>query len=163
MSHVITHGQQLGLGRLRMMEPVLDKRQHRFEWQNSPRPDIVMLVGPMLWYSSRLGPVTDELPFPDPAYWWEYPMKMLESGVSGGFHVCGTVRYDGVGQVGVTLQMFRTSDDVYVGEAVTGIGGEYCITSQFNVAHYIVGYLPGTPDKTGATKNTLIATTTRAV
>lgn len=59
----------------------------------------------------------------------------------------------------VTLQGFRTSDDLYVGRVVSDSGGYYDLPTPFpGTAHYIVAYKSGSPDITGATVNTLTPT-----
>lgn len=151
-------------GRVTSKSPVLDLRRNLHQWETR-LCTVLCEIGPMLWPRARFdsGFVDDVNPYQDVSNWWEPPIKMLMSGVSGGYHVCGTVRFNGQIEVGVTLQMFRTSDDSYVSEAISGQAGEYVITAQTNAAHYIVAYLVGAPDKTGATVNTLIPTEARAI
>ncbi len=163
MSRLISGSTAIGLYKWINNDPVLDRRRNLWDWANAIRPDFTIWVGPMMWPQSRMGVVTEELPFPDPAVWWEVPVKMLVSGMSGGYHICGTVRYNGAPAGAVTLQVFRASDEVFVGQAISGPEGEYVVTVPTNVAHYIVGYVTGAPDKTGATVNTLIPTEARVI
>ncbi len=62
------------------------------------------------------------------------------------------------GLSGVTLHAFRTSDDAFAGyEVESRTDGSYDLATNFpGVAHYVVAYLPGSPDRTGATVNTLV-------
>ena len=164
MSQYIGLGGQNGVYRNVRYEPILDKRRNTWEWANAVRPDLVIWVGPMLWtapaFTSGANDVSGLL---QAQASWEYPIAMIHGGVTGGFHVCGTVRFNGIPQSNVVMQMFRTSDDLYLGEARSGQSGEYVVTSQFNAAAYIVGYLTGSPDRTGATVNTLIPTAARVI
>lgn len=59
-----------------------------------------------------------------------------------------------------TVQAFRTSDDLYVGEGVSRNDGSYdCpVATVSGVNHYLVAYKSGSPDITGATVNTLTST-----
>ncbi len=59
---------------------------------------------------------------------------------------------------GVTVQAFRTSDDAFAGyEVQSRTDGSYDLPTNFpGVNHYVVAYLPGSPDRTGATVNTLV-------
>jgi hypothetical protein len=50
-----------------------------------------------------------------------------------------------------------TSTDVYTGEAQSRADGSYAVPTQYpGVAHYMVAYIPGSPDRGGTTVNTLI-------
>lgn len=59
---------------------------------------------------------------------------------------------------GVNVQAFRTSDDAFAGyEVQSREDGSYDLPTNFpGVAHYAVAYISGSPDRTGATANTLI-------
>ncbi len=61
---------------------------------------------------------------------------------------------------GVNVQAFRTSDDTFAGYEVQSRGdGSYDLATNFpGVNHYVVAYLAGSPDRTGATVNTLVPT-----
>lgn len=59
---------------------------------------------------------------------------------------------------GATVQAFITSTDAYAGEAITDDRGVYQVGLDTNVAHYLVAYYPGAPDKAGSSVNTLIPT-----
>lgn len=56
-----------------------------------------------------------------------------------------------------TVQGFRTSDDAFCGfEASAREDGEFDLPTMFpNDAHYIVAYVPGSPDRGGTSLNTL--------
>lgn len=62
------------------------------------------------------------------------------------------------GLSGAVLHAFRTSDDAFAGyEVESRTDGSYDLATNFpGVAHYVVAYLPGSPDRTGATVNTLV-------
>ena len=70
----------------------------------------------------------------------------------------GTTR-DGVGAVlgACTVQLFRTSDDVYMGDTVSSGAGAFSLTTTEVGPFYIVAYLVGAPDRAGTTVNTLVA------
>jgi len=59
-----------------------------------------------------------------------------------------------------TIQAFRTSDDVFVGESTSYLDGTYIcpVATVAGVQHYIVAYKPGSPDIAGTTVNTLTST-----
>jgi len=59
---------------------------------------------------------------------------------------------------GVNVQAFRTSDDSFAGyEVQSREDGSYDLATNFpGVNHYVVAYLTGAPDRTGATVNTLV-------
>lgn len=61
---------------------------------------------------------------------------------------------------GVILQGFRTSDDAPVGiEVQSRADGSYDLPTIYGaVPHYVVAYLPGSPDRAGTTVNTLTPT-----
>jgi hypothetical protein len=52
-----------------------------------------------------------------------------------------------------------TSNDTYVGQAVSDSAGYYELGTPYSgQAHYVVAYLPGSPDVSGTSVNTLIPT-----
>jgi len=58
---------------------------------------------------------------------------------------------------GATIQGFVTSTDAYTGEAQSREDGSYAVPTQNpGVAHYLVAYIPGSPDRGGTSVNTLI-------
>jgi hypothetical protein len=61
---------------------------------------------------------------------------------------------------GVILQGFRTSDDAPIGlEVQSRADGSYDLPTIYgSVPHYVVAYLPGSPDRAGTTVNTLTPT-----
>jgi hypothetical protein len=66
---------------------------------------------------------------------------------------------DSVGAVvpGATVQGFVTSTDIYTGDAQSCADGSYAVPTQNpGVAHYMVAYIPGSPDRGGTTVNTLV-------
>lgn len=58
----------------------------------------------------------------------------------------------------VSVQGFRTSDDAFAGHEVQSReDGSYDLPTNFpGVNHYAIAYLTGSPDRTGATVNTLV-------
>lgn len=68
--------------------------------------------------------------------------------------------YNSVGGIlgGATVQVFRSSDDLYVSETQSDDTGRFeAFTPYPGVPHYFVAYAAGSPDVTGATVNTLTA------
>jgi hypothetical protein len=59
---------------------------------------------------------------------------------------------------GAVVQAFVTSTDQYVAETVCDDRGFYQVPCQSTVAHYLVAYYPGSPDKAGSSVNTLVPT-----
>ena len=58
-----------------------------------------------------------------------------------------------------SVQGFRTVDDLYVGQAISGSDGRYELATTFPATnHYATAYLPGSPDVMGTTVNTLQGT-----
>lgn len=57
---------------------------------------------------------------------------------------------------GAVVQAFITSTDTYVAEIACDDRGFYAVPCYSTVAHYLVAYYPGAPDKAGASVNTLI-------
>ncbi len=53
------------------------------------------------------------------------------------------------------VQLFRTSDDLLMDQQTSDLLGNYTVYSYDNAQHYIIAYLAGSPDVTGATVNTL--------
>lgn len=62
----------------------------------------------------------------------------------------------GVALGGCTVQMFRSTDDAYMGETVSDGSGNYTLTSPGNFNLYLVAYKTGAPDLAGTTVNTLL-------
>ena len=60
---------------------------------------------------------------------------------------------------GAIVQSFVTSTDAYVSETTSDDNGRYeSPTTNVGVAHYLVAYIAGSPDRAGTTVNTLIPT-----
>lgn len=60
---------------------------------------------------------------------------------------------------GAIVQSFVTSTDAYVSETTSDGNGRYeSPTTNAGVAHYLVAYIAGSPDRAGTTVNTLIPT-----
>ncbi len=59
---------------------------------------------------------------------------------------------------GCTVKVYRTTDDVLVGTQVSDAAGNYNIqVAASSLAYYVVAYLAGSPDVSGTTVNTLVA------
>lgn len=71
--------------------------------------------------------------------------------------IVGQTLDSGGNPVAATVQGFRTSDDLYVGETGSDDSGRYSLpTIYLTDAHYLVAYRTGSPDTAGTTVNTLI-------
>lgn len=99
-------------------------------------------------------------------YWDAFEPWQTGGRGSGGkqatYYVTGNVT-DSTGSPanGVTVKLYRTSDDLYVSSGVSDASGNYgCYTPYTGVSHYAVAYLAGSPDKTGTSLNTLTPTAT---
>lgn len=58
---------------------------------------------------------------------------------------------------GVTIRGFVASNNLYVGQTTSDANGNFQLGSQYlGVTHYLVAYLPGSPDRAGTTIDTLI-------
>lgn len=57
---------------------------------------------------------------------------------------------------GATVQLFRSWDDVYIGETISDGSGNFSVRASGSGTFYIVAYLAGAPDLAGTTVNTLI-------
>lgn len=64
----------------------------------------------------------------------------------------------GAALASVTVQLFRTVDDAYIGETTSNGSGVYSIASVVSGPFYIVAYKAGAPDVAGTTVNTLVGT-----
>lgn len=92
------------------------------------------------------------------AVWWGIPDPA--SGSASRFGVTGVTR-DQYGSVlgGVTVKLFRTSEDLKLDQTVSDpTTGEYlCNTPYYPDTNYLVFYKAGSPDVFGTSANTLIA------
>lgn len=93
---------------------------------------------------------------------------LIESSSWGSFYPAGGVA-SRVGFVGVTrdqygtptggcvVQLFRTSDDLFIMEITSDASGNFLLQSVYTPdTHYIVAYKAGSPDIFGTTVNTLV-------
>jgi hypothetical protein len=83
-----------------------------------------------------------------------------EGGKKATYFVKGTV-VDSVGAPvnGVTINCFRTSDNLFVGTTTSLYDGTYMVSTPYiGVSHFIVAYIAGSPDKEGTTVNNLTPT-----
>jgi hypothetical protein len=88
---------------------------------------------------------------------WEW--NILTTGVRVRKKVIGVTK-DGSGVVlgGCTVQLFNTATGTLVDTQVSDSAGNYTLTDPNNVACFVVGYLPGSPDVAGTTVNTVTGT-----
>ena len=78
------------------------------------------------------------------------------SGANGRFSISGYTRAgDGSLLPGVTVKLFRTSDDSLQASVVSDAYGYFLATSPYADGHYLVTYKAGPPDVCGTTVNTL--------
>lgn len=91
------------------------------------------------------------------AVWCEEPEFM--AGTNSRFAIYGgTVDQYGSPLGGVTVKLFRTSDDCKLDQVVSGPTGCYLVsTPYYPDYHYIVEYKAGSPDVFGTSPNNLIA------
>jgi hypothetical protein len=57
---------------------------------------------------------------------------------------------------GAIVQAFVTATDAFVAETTCDDRGFYQVPCQAAVAHYLVAYCPGSPDRAGSSVNTLV-------
>ena len=55
-----------------------------------------------------------------------------------------------------TVLMFRTADNSLAGITTSDANGNFLISASPNLSHYLVAYLPGSPDVAGTSVNTLV-------
>jgi hypothetical protein len=95
----------------------------------------------------------------DSGGYWE-PLEIYgafdESGGGQKLFICGhTLDSNGNPLGSVTVQGFLTSNDQYIGQVVSDSAGYYELLTAFNQAHYVVAYLPGSPDVSGTSVDTI--------
>ncbi len=59
---------------------------------------------------------------------------------------------------GCTVNLFRTSDNVFIASTTSDSSGYFHIPATTGANYFLVGYLAGSPDVEGTTVNTLTAT-----
>ena len=86
----------------------------------------------------------------------KYPWITL--GCNGRLSVVGTTRNQYGSPLGnCVVQLFRTSDDLFIMEQTSDANGNFLLSSWYTPAtHYIVAYKAGSPDAFGTTVNTLV-------
>jgi hypothetical protein len=78
------------------------------------------------------------------------------SGANARLAIVGYARgYDGSPIAGVTVKLFRTTDDSLQCTQVTDGNGAYTLTTPYADGHYVTMYKAGPPDYCGTTINTL--------
>jgi hypothetical protein len=89
---------------------------------------------------------------------WFDRMEIV-SGSIGRFGFLGVTRdVYGTAVGGVTVKLYRTSDDSVVCTTVSDPLGNFGVTTQYYPdTHYMVAYKTGSPDIEGTTANTLVA------
>lgn len=88
------------------------------------------------------------------------PFSCDGNGTQSSNFIRGRVLDDASNPVAAIVQGFRTSDDAFVGQVNARADGFYDLPT-FNPAgtqHYLVAYMPGSPDRAGTTVNTLTPT-----
>jgi hypothetical protein len=91
------------------------------------------------------------------ARWSEWEIGTTGAGGPSVFLAGRTVDINSNPLTGVKVQGFVTSSEVFVGQTTSDSNANYSLGSQYiGVAHYLVAYLPGSPDVAGTTVNTLI-------
>jgi hypothetical protein len=88
------------------------------------------------------------------------PWQQAARGVNNIKFILGrTVDASNVALTGVAVQAFLTANDQFVRETTSDSNGYYELGTEYSGAsHYLVAYMPGSPDKTGSTVNTLTPT-----
>lgn len=83
---------------------------------------------------------------------WNYPL----TGQHSPKKVAGITKDSSGAALGsVTVLLFNTATSLYVDTVVSDSTGAYELSDPNNVSCFVVGYLSGTPDTTGTTKNNL--------
>ena len=76
-----------------------------------------------------------------------------------GYTIAGTMKDStGVALAGCTVKLYRTTNDTVSGIVVSDGSGNYKIAASSELRHYLVAYLPGSPDVAGTTVNTIVGT-----
>lgn len=91
---------------------------------------------------------------------WERPAYGVPGGKQAWYWIKGLVK-DGssVPQAGATVKCFRQSDGLFVGQSISDANGQYQVpTPWIGVAHFVIAYLAGAPDRAGTTVNNLTPT-----
>ncbi len=90
------------------------------------------------------------------ATWWGLPYPVGGSASRVGFVGTSRDQY-GTPLPNCVMQLFRTSDDLFIMELVSDSNGNFLLQSPYTPdTHYIVGYKAGAPDVFGTTVNTLV-------
>ena len=73
------------------------------------------------------------------------------------YYINGTTR-DAAGTplANCTVKLYRTADDSVAAVVISDGSGKFSIASSPALNHYLVAYLPGSPDVAGTTINTLV-------
>ena len=150
------------------LQPAYDERRHEPRWQWQCRAPKTW-KDKNRWYGNwsfgcRVGagaPIGS-----DGAGWYDLSMKDLFEPYSCDGEGTQTLKFlkgmcvdtSDAPLSGVNVQAFRTSDDAFAGyEVQSRTDGSYDLATNFpGVNHYIVAYLAGSHDRTGATVNTLV-------
>jgi len=152
------------------LQPAFDESRHdpRWQWQcRAPKTWKDKNCWYSLWsFGCRVGagsPIGS-----DGASWYDLSMKDLFEPYSCDGEGTQTLKFikgmavdtSDAPLSGADIHAFRTSDDAYGGyEVQSREDGSFDIPTQYpGVAHYVVAYLSGSPDRSGATANTLIPT-----
>lgn len=73
------------------------------------------------------------------------------------YSIAGTTKDNaGAALPACNVKLFRTADDSLVNQATSDGTGRYITPASNVLSHYVVAYLPGSPDVAGTSVNTLV-------
>jgi hypothetical protein len=89
---------------------------------------------------------------------WRKLLRRITAGAASRVGFVGVTRDQfGAPVGGCVVQLFRTSDDLFIMEITSDASGNFLLQSWYSPdAHYIVAYKAGSPDIFGTTVNTLV-------
>lgn len=157
------------LGARHRLSPSTYQSKSRYAWGAACRPRELAHKRKRFAYYRRPGSFSGDLSVGNPCMdlgcgWDGYAYTRKSAGGMSGFYICGVTRDNAGAALGIcVVQGFRTSDDAYLGETISGPTGEFCFVTQLAspTQHYLVCYQSSTPTTVGASTNTLTAVTTR--
>lgn len=92
----------------------------------------------------------------NPGAYDPYLQATLFPGGGGWLKFTGVTKDSGGSPLGgATVQLIHTSDDAFIQQQTSDPVGNYAVYSPYADGHYLVAYLPGSPDVAGTTVNTL--------
>lgn len=89
---------------------------------------------------------------------WRKLLRRITAGAASRVGFVGVTRDQyGAPVGGCVVQLFRTSDDLFIMEQTSDTSGNFLLQSWYSPdTHYIVAYKAGSPDIFGTTVNTLV-------